>query len=268
VVVEMAFGRKDLIFAATMSLFSVVIICKNEAGIIGTTLQSLQGLTDDIIVYDNGSTDGSQLIIRSFPVQLQEGSWEGFGKTKNKASALAKHDWILSLDADEAVDEQLKTSLLHWQPENEDTVYSLSFKNFLGNKHLRFGDWGSDAHIRFFNRKTVCWDEAAVHENLQLPANAVIKKLTGHILHRTWRDAVDYKIKMERYARLAAEKYFKQEKKANWFRLHLSPVFAFTRSYILKLGILDGSAGYTCAKMMAWYTKRKYQKLKELYSRQ
>ena len=83
-----------------MQPLSVVIICKNEADIIGTSLQSLEGITDDIIVYDSGSTDGTRETARKFPVQLHEGSWEGFGKTKTKAIRLAKYDWILSLDAD------------------------------------------------------------------------------------------------------------------------------------------------------------------------
>lgn len=247
-----------------MSSFSVVIICKNEAGIIGSTLQSLQGLTDDVIVYDNGSTDGTQQIIKQFPVYLHEGNWEGFGKTKNKANALAKHDWILSLDADEAVGDELKSSLLQWQPGEEKQVFKLNFKNFLGSKALKYGDWGTDAHIRFFNRKTVHWDEADVHENLVLPPGVLVSSLKGHILHRTWRNEADYKNKMERYAILGAEKYFKRGKKAGWLRRYMSPSFAFLSSYLLKLGFLDGSAGYTCAKMMAYYTKRKYERLKEM----
>lgn len=247
-----------------MQSISVVIVCKNEAGIIGTTLQSLQGLTDDIIVYDNGSTDNTIEIIQPYKVNLHQGSWEGFGKTKNKAVALAKYDWILSLDADESVNEELKNMLLQWKPENEKTVYRLSFKNFLGNKQLNYGDWGNDTHVRLFNRKTVHWDEAEVHENLVLPVDVLIKKLNGSVLHRTWRDAEEYKNKMKQYAILGAEKYFKQGKKATWFHYHLSPVFSFLHSYFIKLGFLDGAAGFSCSKMMAMYTKIKYEKLKEL----
>ena len=80
-----------------MLQLSVVIICKNEAGIIGRTLQSLEGLCDDIIVYDNGSTDDTIEQVKKMNAQLHVGTWEGFGKTKNKAIALAKNDWILSL---------------------------------------------------------------------------------------------------------------------------------------------------------------------------
>ena len=113
-----------------MQSFSVVIVCKNEADVIGSTLQSLQGLTDDIVVFDNGSTDATIEIAKKFNVQLHQGSWEGFGKTKKKATALAKYDWILSLDADEAIDEELKQTLLTIQLNNEKEVYEISLKIF------------------------------------------------------------------------------------------------------------------------------------------
>lgn len=247
-----------------MHPFSVVIICKNEADVIGATLQSLQGLTDDIIVYDNGSTDETINIVKQYPVQLFRGEWEGFGKTKAKAISLAKNDWILALDADEAVNEKLRQMLLQWEPENEQTVYEIAFWNFLGDSYLRFGEWGSDHHIRLFNRKTVHWDEAPVHENLVLPSGAVIRRLKGHILHRTMKDMEDYKRKMQHYAGLGAEKYFRQGKKASWFKRKLSPAFTFLHYYILKLGFLDGRKGLTCARMTAWYTAMKYAKLKEM----
>jgi glycosyltransferase involved in cell wall biosynthesis len=247
-----------------MQSLSVVIICKNEADIISRTLQSLEGLTDDIIVYDNGSTDNTIEVIKKFTVQLHQGVWEGFGKTKNKAIALAAHDWILSLDADESISEELKNELMQWKPDSEKTVYKIPFRNFIGNKILRHGDWGTDQHIRLFNRKAATWNEADVHEQLVFPDNVVIKELKGYIFHRTWRNTEAYKNKMQHYAILGAEKYFKKGKKTAWLKRKSAPSFSFIRSYILKLGFLDGKAGYACAKMIAYYTFLKYARLKEL----
>lgn len=248
-----------------MYQFSIVIICKNEAGVISNTLKSLLDITDDIIVYDNGSTDGTQDMVKPFSVRLIEDKWEGFGKTKNKANTFAKYDWILSLDADEAIDDELKATLMNWKPENERIVYRLRFRNFLGNKPIRYGDWGNDTHIRLFSRKHVNWDEADVHESLQLPNDTNEITLKGFVLHHTWRDMNDYKEKMNRYALLGAQKYFKQGKKSSYLKRFFSPVVAFISSYILKLGFLDGKAGYQCAAMMAYYTKKKYQNLASLY---
>ena len=247
-----------------MQSLSVVIVCKNAADIIGSALQSLEGLTDDIVVYDNGSTDLTMEIVRKFNVHLHQGNWEGYGKTKRKAILLAKYDWILSLDADEAIDEELKQSLLRLKFSNEKTVYQLRFKNFIGSRYLKYGEWGSDKHIRLFNRKVVTWNDAPVHEELIIPAGVTKQKLRGYVLHRTVKNMQDYSQKMENYALLNAEKYFRQRKKASLFLIRLAPGFAFFKYYILRLGFLDGKEGYVCAKMTAHYTFLKYTRLKEL----
>lgn len=250
-----------------MAPVSIVIVCRNEAGVIARTLQSLQGVSDDIIVYDNGSTDGTQDIVRTFPVQLHEGLWEGFGITKNKANALSRYDWILSLDADEAIDYELKKSLLAFDSGTQQTVFDISFKSFLGNKQIRYGEWGGDHHIRLFNKQYVKWNDAPVHEELQWPDGFKTKKLNGNVLHYSMTDIRDYSTKMLQYAMLNAEKYHRQGKKASWFRIRLSPPFAFFHYYILKAGFLDGYEGYLCAKMTAYYTFLKYARLKELEKR-
>lgn len=247
-----------------MAPVSIVIVCRNEADIIARTLQSLQGVTDDILIYDNGSTDGTQEIVKEFPVRLHEGSWEGFGKTKNKANALARYNWILSLDADEAIDEELKAALLSFDTGIQQTVFDISFKSFLGNKQVKYGEWGGDHHVRLFNRQQVNWNEAPVHEELQLPDNFSVKKIKGHVLHYSMADIKDYSAKMLQYAMLNAEKYFRQGKKASWFKLRVSPAFSFFHYYFLKAGFLDGYEGYLCAKMTAYYTFLKYARLREL----
>ena len=247
-----------------MQSLSVVIVCKNEAGIIDRTLESLQGLTDDIIVYDNGSTDNTVEVVKQFNVRLQQGSWEGFGKTKNKATAFAKYDWILSLDADEAIDEELKQSLMALSLNNDKVLYEIEYKNFLGNKHLKHGEWGNDKHTRLFNRKSANWDDAPVHEQLIVSVDATTNTLKGYILHRTMKDVKDYAAKMLNYAMLNAEKYHLQGKETSWLKLRVSPGFSFFSNYILKAGFLDGHTGYVCAKMTAYYTFLKYARLKEL----
>jgi len=247
-----------------MFQFSVVIVCKNEEAIIGKTLQSLRGFAPDIVVYDNGSTDNTIETVKQFPVNLIEGSWEGFGKTKNKANSFAKYDWILSLDADEIPDEEMKDVLSGLTEVDETMVFKFRFKNFLGDKWIRYGEWGNDKHIRLFNRKQVKWNEAEVHEQLILPADVKLKELSGFVLHYTMKDETDYKTKMENYARLNAEKYFRQGKKSSKLKQWLSPAFSFMQNYIFKLGFLDGQAGLTCARMTAWYTFLKYKKLKEM----
>jgi glycosyltransferase involved in cell wall biosynthesis len=245
---------------------SIVIVCKNEADIIGDTLQSVQGITDDIVVFDNGSTDSTKDIVRKFNAALHEGKWQGFGKTKKMATSLAKYDWVLSLDADEAIDSVLKQSILSLPLNNENTAFEIRFRNFLGKKHLKYGEWGRDKHIRLFNRRTVNWDDAHVHEELIIPRGVAVERINGSILHRTMKDMKEYSEKMVKYAMLNAEKYFQQGKKASWFGVRLSPGFTFLNYYILKLGFLDGREGYVCARMTAYYTFLKYSRLRELWA--
>lgn len=250
-----------------MQKLSVVIACKNGAAVIAETIKSFAGLTDDILVYDNGSTDGTQEIVKTSGARMAAGGWEGFGKTKNKANALAKYDWILSLDADEAADEELEKNLLQLELTDERTVYEIRFKNFLGNKWLRFGEWGDDKHIRLFNRRRVSWNDAAVHESLLFPPDVKKKTVKGFVLHRTAASAAAYSEKMKRYAALNADNYFAQGKKAGWVKRVFSPFFSFVKNYFFKLGFLDGAAGFHCARINASYTRLKYRQLRKLASR-
>jgi len=247
-----------------MQKLSVVIVCKNGANVIGETIKSFAGLTDDVLVYDNGSMDGTQEIVKRSGARLFEGEWNGFGKTKNQANSLAKHDWILSLDADEAIDEELKKNLLQLHLDDEVKLYEFRFKNFLGNKWLRFGEWGNDKHIRLFNRKQVKWDDAEVHESLILPAGVKKINIQGYVLHKTAASVHEYRNKMSKYADLNAEKYFKQGKKSSIFRIYFSPVFSFIYNFFFKVGFLDGATGFSCAKVNAEYTFQKYKKLNQL----
>lgn len=251
-----------------MQQLSVVIICKNEADVIVETLKSFSGLTDDIIVFDNGSTDGIQQIVKELPVHFHTGQWEGFGQTKNKANMLAKYDWILSLDADEAIDAELKNNLLKLDLSNNKTVYKLKFKNFLGNKWLRFGEWGNDKHIRLFNRKWIKWNNAVVHEKLLIPEGFKVVQLGGFVLHKTVDNVIEYKNKMKNYAMMNADKYFKEGKKISLLRIWLSPSISFIKNYFLRLGFLDGREGFISAGMTTKYTFLKYKRLRELWAKE
>ena len=152
-----------------MQKLSIVIICKNNADVISNSIASFNGLTDDIVVYDNGSSDGTLKILQELNVNLVEGEWSGYGKTKNKANEFAKHDWILSLDADEGIDDELKKILIEQDLSDPKKVYELKFKNFLGTKWLKYGEWGNDKHVRLFNKNIIWWNNATVHESLHLP---------------------------------------------------------------------------------------------------
>jgi glycosyltransferase involved in cell wall biosynthesis len=243
---------------------SVVIITKNEAHIIGNTLQSLQGITDDFIIVDSGSTDNTLDICKKLGAKIIETGWDGYGQNKNKGIDAAKYNWILNLDADEAIDEELKNSILQLDLKDENTAYLFKFKNFFCGKWIRFGEWAGDKHVRLFNRNKIHWNNSAVHEELTLSNNIKTHQLKGNILHYTAHNMDDYINKTVTYARLNATKYQALGKKAGFFKLRIAPGLTFFQHYLLRLGFLDGWEGYLIAKTTAWYTFLKYSFLKEM----
>lgn len=243
---------------------SVVIITKNEAHIIGTTLQSLRGITDNFIIVDSGSTDNTLAVCSNFGATIIETSWDGYGPNKNKGIDAAKYDWILNLDADEAIDDELKLAIQQLELSDENTVYNFKFKNFFCNKWVRYGEWSGDKHIRLFNRNKVKWNNAEVHEGLTLGSDTRVVMLPGNVLHYTTQSMDEYISKTVAYARLNATKYHLQGKQAGFFKLRMAPGLTFFQHYILRLGFLDGWEGYLIAKTTAWYTFLKYSFLREM----
>ena len=243
---------------------SVIIICKNGSARMEETLASVQGVGNEILLYDSGSTDNSVQLAKQFGARVEYGSWEGYGRNRYKAAQLAKNDWILMIDTDEVLDDALRDDILTLDLSHEDVVYNMRYKNFYGTKEIRFGEWGNDSHIRMANRKKVKIDEEIVHEKLFLQPWLCIRTLNGFIRHYTVKDSIDYARKMMEYASLSADKYKKQGRHASVTKIYFSPPFSFIQNYFFKLGFLDGWKGFICASMTAWYTFMKYVKLKEL----
>jgi len=241
-----------------------VIITLNEGHIIGNTLQSLSGLTDDIVIVDSGSTDDTLEVCRRYNATILQPGWKGYGTNKNIGIDAARHDWILNLDADEAIDPELSKAIAGIPADESRVAYEMHFKNFFMNKWIRFGEWGADKHIRLFNRKEVRWNEAAVHERLLMGEHIIKKTLPGHVLHYTVHSLSEYEQNTVAYARLNAMKYAEQGMKRQWLRLYLSPLFSFLHNYLIRLGFLDGREGYLIARTTARYTYLKYAFLNEL----
>ena len=232
-------------------MLSVIIITKNEAHNIGKTLQSLQGLSDDIVIVDSGSTDDTIAICKKFDATIIETTWDGYGANKNKGISAAKHEWVLSLDADESLDQTIKQEILNIRPQDEHTVYKLRFQNFFCEKRIRFGVWASDYHIRLFNRTKVRWNTTEVHETLTFPADVKILLLKGNVLHYTVSSISDYTSKMINYAKLSAEKYHQQGKKAGFLKLYISPL-----KMICRFRWLSFIGWWPAARRLAWYASR------------
>jgi len=243
---------------------SVVIIAKNEAHIIGNTLKSLSGLTDDVVVCDTGSTDNTIEVVKAAGCRAEQLPWRGFGNTKNDALAFAEYDWVLFLDADEAIDKELMNSLLNLQLTNTSIVYKIRFKNYFGNKRIRRGEWSSECKTKLFSRSFTKWNNTAVHETVITPAGGTEQILQGYIMHQLIDNLKEFAEKTNRYAELVAQKYYENGKTAGFFKLYIYPAFQFLFNYFIRLSFLDGRLGFITSYFSSYYAFLKYHRLKEL----
>ncbi|HVW16589.1 MAG TPA: glycosyltransferase family 2 protein [Mucilaginibacter sp.] len=245
---------------------SVVIITRNKADVIADCIKAAKRISDDIVIIDNDSTDGTSGIAYSQGCRVYHENWDGYGANKNKGNSRAKYDWIFSIDADELPDEKLVRSLHELELGDARVVYDIGFKSYFGKKAIKFGSWGRDHHVRLFNSRLVRWSEPAVHETLLLPYGIAVKKLKGHIHHYSVKNAGEYSKKSSVYAKLCAEKYFAIDKKASFMKLWFAPAFHFIKNYIFFLGFLDGREGFEIARTIARHTRLKYRLLDKMYT--
>lgn len=243
--------------------FSAVIITKNESENIAACLKALRQLTDDIIVVDANSTDDTIAIAESLGAKIFPYDWKGYAQNKNYGNAKCKYDWVLSIDADEVLSDELINTLQEISPQ-KNTVYSLDrITNFCG-AWIKHCGWYPDWKPRLFNRHQVQWQGDFVHETLAIPNHFTTQKLKGKLYHYSFKSLEGYEARQEKYAQLSANELFTKGKNASFFLMTFSPMWRFFRTYILKLGFLDGKNGYLISKRSAKMVKQKYRKLKEL----
>jgi hypothetical protein len=245
---------------------TVVILTKNEERNIARCLEPLLALSDDILVMDSGSTDRTVTIAQSMGARVVQTQWLGYSATKNKGNQLAKNDWILSLDADEEMKEELVKSILElFQQELlPNQVFAIQRKLIYCGKTLHFGAVKKEYRLRIFNRSVTTWNHHDVHEDLQTKAPAQKIKLKGFVLHHSYASSQEHLSKLETYAQLSAQQMLKSGRKASFIKCYLSPPFGFFKNVVLRVGFLDGSLGIRYARENMWYVGRKYQLLKQL----
>lgn len=249
-----------------MPSFSILILTKNEEKNIARCLKPLLDLSDDVILLDNGSTDATKDIALALSAKVQLLQWEGYAMTKNKGHAFAKYDWILSLDADEEINEELKTEIkeLFAKDIAVENAFLLRRKMVFGTQILHHGSLSNEYRLRLFNKNIAHWNNAEVHEDIRFDKPAQIHKLKGYIKHYSYDTTAAHRLKLEHYAQLSAQQMFAKAKPSSFIKRHISPLFGFIKNYIFRAGFLDGKLGYAYARNEMWYVSRKYTLLQEL----
>ena len=241
---------------------TAVIITQNEERNIGRCLTSLQGVADEIVVVDSGSTDATERICREAGVRFEHHDWEGYSAQKNYATGLATCDWILSIDADEALSEELRASLTQLKQSDPDASNIYNFNrlaNYCGH-WIRHCGWYPDPCIRLWHVGTAQWD-GMIHEELLYAPSVKLIHLDGDLLHYSYYSVADHVQRMARYAPMGAEKAYLQGKRCGPASMVFRPMWTFLRDYFLKGGFLDGSAGFVICRLSAVYTLVKYATL-------
>ncbi len=234
-----------------MDNLSIVIITKNEAKNIAKCLDSIQDLSDDIIVVDSGSTDNTKDICNNYNLSFVENPFLDYSSQKNFGANLAKNDFILSIDADECISSQLKASIKELQfSKNKNIAYNFNRLNHHCGKPVKFGGWYPDKKLRIWNKNFGQW-EGTIHENIILKKGSKITHLDGDLLHYTYHTKLEHTKQAKKFAKLNAESDLKKGKSTNKLLAITSMIFRFISVYILRLGIFDGNIGFFIAKTTA-----------------
>jgi glycosyltransferase involved in cell wall biosynthesis len=239
---------------------SATIITYNEERNIARAMESLR-CCDEILVLDSGSSDRTCEIAANLGARVEESAWLGYADQKNWASERAANDWVLSIDADEALSEALEAEI--WQLKKRGPSYDgytmPRLAQYLGRWIFHSG-WYPDRKVRLFDRRKAKWVGRYVHESVTV--NGSVGHLEANLLHFTCNSLSEHLKTMDRYTTLAAEQMIAEGQKVGWPQLLLDPPWTLFRTYFLKQGFLDGTEGLAIAHMAALYNFLKYAKVR------
>ncbi|MEK7408666.1 MAG: glycosyltransferase family 2 protein [Acidobacteriota bacterium] len=241
---------------------SATVITSNEERNLPRAIESLR-CCDEILVLDSRSTDRTVELAVKLGARVEEADWRGYAAQKNLAAEKASHHWILSLDADEALSEALEAEIWQLKKSGPDCdAYTVPrMAQYLGRWILHSG-WYPDRKVRLYDRRKARWVGEYVHERVETSGR--VGRLESNLLHFTCSSLAEHLKSMDRYTTLAAQDLVARNERVRWRNLVIDPAWEFVRTYVLRLGFLDGFEGLTIAHMAAVYTYLKYAKARNM----
>jgi len=240
---------------------TATIVTLNEERNIARAIESLR-CADEVVVVDSGSTDQTREIAMRLRARVIEEPWRGYARQKNFAAGMAANEWILSIDADESITEELEAEILELKKKGArfDGYSFPRLAEYLG-RWIRHSGWYPDRKVRLYDRGKAEWVGEYVHESVRV--RGTTGELQGNLLHYTCASLSEHLRTLDRYTSLAARELVAQKKAVTMWRLAVDPAWTFFRTYVLQRGFLDGRQGLTIAWMAALYTFLKYAKAGE-----
>ncbi|HPT20457.1 MAG TPA: glycosyltransferase family 2 protein [Bacteroidales bacterium] len=244
-----------------MPKISAVIITYNEELFIERCLESIVGVADEIIVVDSFSTDKTEEICKKYNVRFVKHKFEGYKNQKNYALNLATYKNILALDADEALSDKLKESILAVKENWKHDGYYFNRRNLYCGRWIRHSEWYPNKQLRLFCSDKGQFGELNIHEKFIMSNGQYVGRLKGDLIHWSCSSPEDHRNKMKKYALISAEEYYKAGRKAYFFTPYIHYIWGFFRSYIFKGGFLDGRDGFLICSLYAKSSFEKYNRL-------
>ena len=223
---------------------SAVIITRDAERHLAAVLAACDFCAERLVL-DSGSTDATEAIARGAGARFERQAFLGYGPQKRRAVELARHDWILALDADEVLDDEARRGIAGVDLADPAACWQFRRRTFIGRREIRHGPWGRDRVLRLFNRTTAAFKPLAVHEEVESSRPPAL--LPGSILHSSYAGLPDVIARSLRYAPLKAEVMRKKGQKPAVWSLPIRGAAAFVGSYVGSGGWRDGAAGFVIA---------------------
>ncbi|MFM7311370.1 MAG: glycosyltransferase family 2 protein [Flavobacteriales bacterium] len=247
------------------SQLTVVIITFNEERNIRRCIESVLPLDPKVILLDSFSTDRTSAIASELGAAFYQHAFDGHIQQKNRVLAMAQTEWVLSLDADEALDGSLVESIREAIHSDTHLGYTMNrLTNYCGHWVKHCG-WDPDTKLRLVKKNQAEWRGVNPHDRLELFVGSQ-GHLSGDILHYSYYTQEDHLRQIEYFGKIAAQELFQRGKRVGVPEIYLKVFAQFIKSYFFKLGLLDGRIGWTISRLSAYATYRKYSILRSLYA--
>ena len=247
-----------------MDKLSVVILTFNEERNIRRCIESVLPVADEIVVVDSLSTDNTEEICNRFNVRFVKHAFEGYKEQKNYATRLASHEIVLAVDADEALSEELVASVREVKQNRQYDGYVMNrLTNYCG-RWIRHSGWYPDTKLRLVDRRKGKWGGTNPHDRFEMDPGGTISRLKGDLYHYSYYSFDEHRAQIIRFADISANALYTKGVKSGVAKIIYKPIARFFRSYLIKMGFLDGREGWTIARMTAWASYLRYRKLYQL----